>query len=214
MFARLTQKYTGVLSLTQARPLLKERGLLLVLAVFPLLHPPTAGAGHHPRSSSFASQPEHSGRMATPDRFPYSIKVGPPVRVPSKIRTRPTRIILFFPAFFFAQFSHARSTTHTHTPTVLKRKSVAHTHTCSNFSSNFVPSKKIPLFSFQKRRKTTFPASLNAYPAGTVTGNSQTDYCVSLGEPFGVTKKPNREISPFANSFFFHTRTAAAAAAS
>lgn len=64
--ARLTHKnYDRLLTHTHARTQLED-GFFLFF-VFLLLHPLTAAAaGHHPGSSSFASQPEHSGRGRPP----------------------------------------------------------------------------------------------------------------------------------------------------
>lgn len=141
--ARLTHtNYDRLLTHTHARTQLED-GFFLFF-VFLLLHPLTAAAaGHHPGSSSFASQPEHSGRgrparivhgQRSPGIFCSSLSLSTPWKSKWshwKIRTRPTRIcsssclLLWLSLFFFA---------HTLTRSVhtdrrgKKKKSVAHTH--------------------------------------------------------------------------------------
>lgn len=135
----------------------KEQGFFLFL-FSPLLHPPTAAAGHLDPSSSFASQPEHSGPAeggkATRHRGPslFHEAGGHLCRtITVKIRTRPTRILFFsfLPCFFFARFSL------THTPTtahgVLKRKSsVAHTHTRAHTCSKIFVEENSTFSRFSK----------------------------------------------------------------
>lgn len=98
----------------------KEQGFFLFL-FFPLLHPLTAAAGHLDPSSSFASQPEHSGPagggMATRHRGPSLFHEAGghlcrTITVKNPHATDPNSLLLsFLPCFFFARFSL------THTPT-------------------------------------------------------------------------------------------------
>lgn len=143
--ARLTHKnYDRLLTHTHARTQLED-GFFLFF-VFLLLHPLTAAAaaaGHHPGSSSFASQPEHSGRgrparivhgQRSPDIFCSSLSLSTPWKSKWshwKIRTRPTRIcssscLLLWLSFFFFAHTLTRSV---HTDRRGKKKKVLHTRT-------------------------------------------------------------------------------------
>lgn len=118
---------------------------------FSLLHPLTAAAAsarrHHPGSSSFASQPEHSGRMATrrrgPSLFHESGHLCREIFEQKKsARDRPQFSSSL--SFLLLGTIFTRTHTYTHPPVLLKRKSVArtpHTH-AQIFPSNFVPSKR------------------------------------------------------------------------
>lgn len=163
-----TQIYSPWCTLTLVRC---EDGFFLFLFLL-LLHPLTAAAaGHHPSSSSFASQPEHSGRGTADGRprtkaFPSSTpwKSGPenPHAIDPIFLARTSSCFSAGCSFLCSHFSHCRdrgksvARTHTHVHTL------ARTHTL--FSSNFVPlAKKIQLF-FPTRGKTHF--STPAHPAG------------------------------------------------
>lgn len=119
---------------------------------FSLLHPLTAATTRHrhPGSSSFASQPEHSGRMATrrqrgPSLFHESGHLCRGIRkITNKksARDRPE----FSSSLSFLLLGTIFTRTHTHTPSgaAEEKKCCAHTHTRTNFSSNF--EEKIRLF--------------------------------------------------------------------
>lgn len=162
--ARLTHKnYDRLLTHTHARTQLED-GFFLFF-VFLLLHPLTAAAaaaGHHPGSSSFASQPEHSGRgrparivhgQRSPDFFaPLSLYSMEKASGPTGkfARDRPEFALLLA---FCCGCPFSSSLTHSHAVFTLteeerKKKCCTHARTHTHFfSSNFVPSaKKIPLF--------------------------------------------------------------------
>lgn len=127
---------------------------------FSLLHPLTAAAAaHHPSSSSFPSQPEHSGRMATrrrgPSLFHESVATcaarSGKLRE-KKIRTRPTRILFF--SFLFLLLRTVFTRTHSHTRPLRcseEKKCCAHTHSHAHLFKFFVQlcsvQEKIRLFS-------------------------------------------------------------------
>lgn len=117
---------------------------------FSLLHPLTA-ARHHPGSSSFPCQPEHSGRMATrrgPSLFHESGHLCRSIREITNEKKNPhatdPNSLLLFRSFFFARFSHAH--THGHSGAAEEKKCCAHTHTHAQI---FRPTlkRKIRLFS-------------------------------------------------------------------
>lgn len=152
---------------------------------FSLLHPLTA-ARHHPGSSSFPCQPEHSGRMATrrgPSLFHESGHLCRRIREITNEKKNPhatdPNSLLLFRSFFFARFSHAR----THPGAAEEKKCCAHTHTRTNFSSNF--EEKISTFfpTFSKvgkpysRKPTLFHPSLQ-----TVTVNCQSKRITRRGK--------------------------------
>lgn len=133
--------------------------------VFLLLHPLTAAAaaaGHHP-GSSFASQPEHSGRgrparivhgQRSPDIFCSSLSLSTPWKSKWshwKIRTRPTRIcssscLLLWLSFFFFAHTLTRSV---HTDRRGKKKKCcthARTHTHFFCPTLFRPRRKFHFF--------------------------------------------------------------------
>lgn len=140
--ARLTHtNYDRLLTHTHARTQLED-GFFLFF-VFLLLHPLTAAAaGHHPGSSSFASQPEHSGRgrparivhgQRSPGIFCSSLSLysmeKQVVPLENSHATDPN-LLFFLPSAVVVPFL-LRSHTHTqcsHWQKRKEKKSVAHTH--------------------------------------------------------------------------------------
>lgn len=142
---------------------------------------------------------------------PYSMKVatcaGKFSNKKNPHATDPNSLLLF-PSFFLARFSHAR--THTHTPSgaAEEKKCCAHTtHTRTNFPSNFVPSKR----KFDVFFPSIFRALENSIRAENPILSSRTQLslwnCQSTSKESRDARQQNREISPFANSFFFRTLT-------